>query len=126
MTQTFNRLNADAEFDAVDSRTRPARAVRRSGVLNKIDLRARRKMTLDVEMPPSRILRAGTPKLAYPAIERETRGEARRFCTVTLRAAAGGVSGIDPDAAMPVLGNRALRAVAGQVRHLQGQAIAWR
>jgi uncharacterized protein (DUF302 family) len=126
MDYTINRVIADADFDAVDTRTRAALAAHGFGVLTEIDVKATMKKKLDVEMPPYRILGACNPKMAYQAIGMEPRVGAMLPCNVILRKVEGGVevSAIDPVASMQAIDNSGLRAVAGQVRDLLAKAVA--
>jgi uncharacterized protein (DUF302 family) len=125
MDYTMNRLIADADFDAVDARTRVALAANGFGVLTEIDVKATMKKKLDVEMPPYRILGACNPKMAYQAIGMEPRVGAMLPCNVILREVAGGVevSAIDPVASMQAIENAELIGVAGQVRDLLAKAV---
>ena len=125
MDYTMNRLIADADFDAVDARTRAALAANGFGVLTEIDVKATMKKKLDVEMPPYRILGACNPKMAYQAIGMEPRVGAMLPCNVILREVAGGVevSAIDPVASMQAIENAELIGVAGQVRDLLAKAV---
>jgi uncharacterized protein (DUF302 family) len=125
MDYTINRLIADADFDAVDARTRAALADAGFGILTEIDVKATMKKKLDVEMPAYRILGACNPKMAYEAIAIEPRVGAMLPCNVILRAVAGGVevSAIDPVASMQAIENSDLHAVAGQVRDLMKKAV---
>ena len=120
MDYTINRLIADADFDAVDARTRAALADKGFGILTEIDVKATMKKKLDVEMPAYRILGACNPKMAHQAIGMEPRVGAMLPCNVILREVDGGVevSAIDPVASMQAIDNPALHAVAGQVRDL--------
>jgi uncharacterized protein (DUF302 family) len=126
MTYTINRLIANADFDAVDARTRAALAKDGFGVLTEIDVKATMKMKLDVEMPAYRILGACNPKMAHQAIGLEPRVGAMLPCNVILREVEGGVevSAIDPVASMQAIENPELTAVAGQVRDLLAKAVA--
>ena len=126
MDYTINRVIADADFDAVDTRTRAALAAHGFGVLTEIDVKATMKKKLDVEMPPYRILGACNPKMAYEAIGMEPRVGAMLPCNVILRKVEGGVevSAIDPVASMQAIDNSGLHAVAGQVRDLLAKAVA--
>jgi uncharacterized protein (DUF302 family) len=125
MAYTINRLITDADFEAVDVRTRAALAANGFGVLTEIDVAATMKKKLDLEMPPYRILGACNPKMAYQAIGMEPRVGAMLPCNVILREAVGGVevSAIDPVASMQAIDNPALHAVAGQVRDLLAKAV---
>lgn len=126
MDYTINRVIADADFDAVDTRTRAALAAHGFGVLTEIDVKATMKKKLNVEMPPYRILGACNPKMAYQAIGMEPRVGAMLPCNVILRKVEGGVevSAIDPVASMQAIDNSGLHAVAGQVRDLLAKAVA--
>lgn len=126
MGYTINRIFADAEFDAVDARTRAALAANGFGVLTEIDVKATMKKKLDVDMPPYRILGACNPKMALEAIGMEPRVGAMLPCNVILREVSGGVevSAIDPVASMQAIDNPALHAVAGQVRDLLAKVVA--
>jgi len=126
MAYTINRLIADADFDAVDARTRAALAKDGFGVLTEIDVKATMKMKLDVEMPAYRILGACNPKMAHRAIGLEPRVGAMLPCNVILREVEGGVeiSAIDPVASMQAIETPELTAVAGQVRDLLAKAVA--
>ena len=126
MDYTINRLIGDANFDAVDARTRAALADAGFGILTEIDVKATMKKKLDVEMPAYRILGACNPKMAHEAIGVEPRVGAMLPCNVILRAVDGGVevSAIDPVASMQAIDNPALHAVAGQVRDLLAKAVA--
>lgn len=126
MAYTINRLISNAEFDAVDARTRAALADRGFGVLTEIDVKATMKKKLNVEMMPYRILGACNPQMAHQAIGLEPRVGAMLPCNVILRAVDGGVevSAIDPVASMQAIDNAALKAIAGQVRDLLADAVA--
>ena len=126
MAYTIDRLITNADFDAVDARTRAALTDKGFGVLTEIDVKATLKKKLDVEMPAYRILGACNPKLAHQAIEIEPRVGAMLPCNVILREVDGGVevSAVDPVASMQAIDNPALHAVAGQVRDLLAKAVA--
>lgn len=125
MDYTMNRLIADADFDAVDARTRAALAANGFGVLTEIDVKATMKKKLNIEMSSYRILGACNPKMAYQAIGMEPRVGAMLPCNVILREVAGGVevSAIDPVASMQAIENAELIGVAGQVRDLLAKAV---
>ena len=125
MDYTINRLIADAEFDAVDARTRAALTDKGFGILTEIDVKATMKKKLNVEMPAYSILGACNPKMAHEAIGIEPRVGAMLPCNVILREVEGGVevSAIDPVASMQAIDNTELHAVAGQVRDLLKKAV---
>ena len=118
MDYTMNRLIVDAEFEAVDARTRKALAANGFGVLTEIDVKATMKKKLDVDMPAYLILGACNPKMAYQAIGMEPRVGAMLPCNVILREVENGVevSAIDPVASMQAIDNAELIGVASQVR----------
>ena len=126
MDYTINRLIADADFDAVDARTRAALATHGFGILTEIDVKATMKRKLDVEMPANRILGGCNPKMACQAIGMEPGVGAMLPCNVILREVDGGVevSAINPVALMQAIENPALHGVAGQVRDLLAKAVA--
>lgn len=126
MDYTINRLITEADFNAVDARTRAALAAHGFGVLTEIDVKVTMKKKLDVEMPAYRILGACNPKMALVAIGMEPRVGAMLPCNVILREVDGGieVSAIDPVASMQAIDNSALHSVAGQVRELLSRAVA--
>ena len=125
MNYTINRLIVDAEFEAVDGRTRAALTAHGFGVLTEIDVKATMKK-LDVDMSAYRILGACNPKMAHQAIGMEPRVGAMLPCNVILREVDGGVevSAIDPVASMQAIDNAELMGVAGQVRDLLAKAVA--
>jgi len=125
MDYTINRLIENADFAAVDARTRVALSDKGFGILTEIDVKATMKKKLDVEMPAYRILGACNPKMAHEAIGIEPRVGAMLPCNVILREVTGGVevSAIDPVASMQAIDNAELHAVAGQVRDLLKKAI---
>ena len=126
MDYTINRVSADADFDAVDTRTRAALAAHGFGVLTEIDVKATMKKKLDVDIPAYRILGACNPKMAMEAIRMEPRVGAMLPCNVILREVEDGVevSAIDPVASMQAIDNPAMHAVAGQVRDLLAKLVA--
>ncbi|WP_373504697.1 DUF302 domain-containing protein [Aestuariivirga sp.] len=126
MDYTINRLIVDADFEAVDARTRKALAANGFGVLTEIDVKATMKKKLDVDMPAYLILGACNPKMAYQAISMEPRVGAMLPCNVILREVDTGVevSAIDPVASMQAIDNAELIGVAAQVRDLLAKAVA--
>ncbi len=125
MDYTINRLITDADFGAIDVRTRAALTDKGFGILTEIDVKATMKKKLDVDMPAYRILGACNPKMAHQAIGIEPRVGAMLPCNVILREVDGGVevSAIDPVASMQAIDNPELHAVAGQVRDLLKKAV---
>lgn len=125
MAYTINRSFPDADFEAIDSRTRAALADHGFGVLTEIDVQATMKKKIDKDMPPYRILGACNPNMAWQAIGMEPRVGAMLPCNVILRQVKGAVevSAVDPVASMQAIDNAELTAVAGQVRKLLNDAV---
>ena len=120
MSYTIDRIIEDADFEAVDNRTRAALAAHGFGVLTEIDVKATMKKKIDADMDSYKILGACNPHMAYQAIGIEPRVGAMLPCNVILRAVDDGVevSAIDPLASMAAIDNEALKSVAGQVREM--------
>jgi uncharacterized protein (DUF302 family) len=125
MSYTIDRLIRDADFEAVDARTRAALAAHGFGVLTEIDVAATMKKKLDRDMPAYRILGACNPGMAWEAIGIEPRVGAMLPCNVILRSVEGGVevSAVDPQASMAGIDNAQLQAVAGQVRDMLSTVV---
>lgn len=68
MDYTIDRLITDADFDAVDARTREALVEEGFGLLTETDVKATMKKNLDVEIQPFRMLGSCIPKMAFEAI----------------------------------------------------------
>jgi len=127
MSYTIDRLIKDVSFDDVDARVRASLSENGFGVLTEIDVQATMKKKLGAEMRPYRILGACNPRMAYEAIAMEPRVGAMLPCNVILRQIDDGgieISAIDPVASMQAIDNKALHAVAGQVRALLAKAVA--
>lgn len=125
MHYTYDRVIAEADFNAVDERLRKALADNGFGVLTEIDVAATMKKKLDEDMPSYRILGACNPQMAYKAIGIEPRVGAMLPCNVILRQVDDGVeiSAIDPQASMQAIDNAELKAVAAQVRDMLKTAV---
>lgn len=126
MSYTIDRLIADADFEAVDTRTRKALMDNGFGVLTEIDVKATMKKKLDADIGDYRILGACNPKLALQAIEMEPRVGAMLPCNVILRSVEGGieVSAVDPQSSFKAIPNDGLQEVTTKVRALLEAAIA--
>jgi len=126
MSYTIDRVIADADFEAVDARTRAALADGGFGVLTEIDVKATMKKKIDKDMDDYRILGACNPNMAWQAIGMEAKVGAMLPCNVILRSVEGGVevSAVDPLASMAGIDNDELKAVAGQVRQMLSDVIA--
>ncbi len=126
MSYTLDRIIENADFEAVDERTRTALANHGFGVLTEIDVKATMKKKIDVDMEPYRILGACNPNMAHQAIGMEPKIGAMLPCNVILRAVDGGVevSAIDPLESMQAIDNAELKSVAGQVRDMLREVVA--
>ena len=118
MSYTINRVIEDADFEAVDERTRKALADHSFGVLTEIDVQSTMKKKLDNDMAGYRILGACNPAMAWEAIGVEPRVGAMLPCNVILREVAEGieVSAVDPVSSMSGIDNPELTKIAGEVR----------
>jgi len=125
MSYTINRVITDADFAAVETRTRAALTAQGFGVLTEIDVKATMKKKIDKDMPAYLILGACNPNMAWEAIGMEPRVGAMLPCNVILREVENGieVSAIDPQASMMAIDNDGLKNVAGQVRDLLETAV---
>ncbi len=126
MSYTIDRIIDDADFDAIEARTRAALSNHGFGVLTEIDVQATMKKKIDVDMDAYKILGACNPNMAHQAIGIEPRVGAMLPCNVILRAVEGGieVSAIDPLASMEAIDNAELKSVAGQVREMMQAVVA--
>ncbi|MGD8421179.1 MAG: DUF302 domain-containing protein [Gammaproteobacteria bacterium] len=126
MSYTIDRVIDDADFEAVDERTRSALASHGFGVLTEIDVKATMKKKLDVDMDSYRILGACNPEMAHKAIGMEPNVGAMLPCNVILRSVDGGVqvSAIDPVASMQSIDNDELKSVATRVRELLTEVVS--
>lgn len=118
MSYTINRVIEDADFEAVDERTRKALTDHSFGVLTEIDVQSTMKKKLDNDMAAYRILGACNPAMAWEAIGVEPRVGAMLPCNVILREVSEGieVSAVDPVSSMSGIDNPELTKIAGEVR----------
>lgn len=126
MSYTIDRLIADADFEAVDARTRKALMDGGFGVLTEIDVKATMKKKIDKDMDDYRILGACNPNMAWQAIGMEAKVGAMLPCNVILRTVEGGVevSAVDPIASMSGINNAELSRVAAQVKQMLVDVVA--
>jgi uncharacterized protein (DUF302 family) len=109
----------DMPYDAAVERTRAALADEGFGVLTEIDVRATLKKKLDVDFRPYIILGACNPPLAHQALTAEREIGLLLPCNVIVYEESEGrsvVSVMDPEAALALTGNDAIRPLASEVR----------
>jgi len=95
------------------------------GILTEIDVQATLRAKLDVAWPPHVILGACNPRLAHRALEAEPAVGALLPCNVVLREEGGEtiVEAMDPQAALAVADNPAIRPVAAEARERLERAL---
>jgi len=114
------------DFDAAAAKLIEALKAEGFGVLTDIDIAATLKLKLGVDFRRYRILGACNPPLALKALTAEDKIGVMLPCNVIVQELAqGGVelAAIDPRAAMSLVGNPALVAVADEVAGRLGRAL---
>jgi uncharacterized protein (DUF302 family) len=115
-TQTRFTFDTRLRGPVADVRPRVEAALRVEGfgVLTEIDVQATMKAKLGLDRPPYLILGACNPPLANRAIEADPSVGALLPCNVVLREDGPEtiVEALDPMAALGIVGNPAIRAVA--------------
>lgn len=118
----------DLPWEEAVERVRDALKEQGFGVLTEIDVRATLKEKLDADFRPYVILGACNPPLAKRALETEPEIGLLLPCNVVVYEADGPdrsvVSAMDPEAALGLAGNDALRGVASEVRTRVRNALA--
>ncbi|WP_049947430.1 DUF302 domain-containing protein [Candidatus Halobonum tyrrellensis] len=118
MSYTMDK-RVDGEFDAVVDRTTDALSDEGFGVLCDVDVRETFAKKLDEEFRRYRILGACNPELAYDALETELRLGALLPCNVVVYETDDGevgVSAVDPETLLGVVGDADLDSIATDVR----------
>jgi len=124
MTYYFSK-HLDLPFDQAVEKATAALKSHGFGVLTKIDVQSTLKEKIGAEFHPYVILGACNPKMAHQALQAEDKIGTMLPCNVIVQARDGKteVAAIDPVASMQAVDNRALAAVAGQVREQLKAAI---
>lgn len=97
------------------------------GVLTEIDVKATLKAKIGEDVPPYIILGACNPPLAHRAITANPEVGMLLPCNVVVRETAGGkvvVEALDPVAAMGIVQDEAVKAVAAEARDRLEKALA--
>lgn len=116
-TRVAFEIDTDLSFDDAVERCRAELAREGFGVLTEIDIQAKLKEKLDVDVEPCLILGACHPPSAHRALQAEPEVGVLLPCNVTISIEDGRtvVRAMNPDAAMQVLQNPEIEAVAGEV-----------
>lgn len=124
MTYYFSK-HLDLPFDQAVEKATAALKSHGFGVLTTIDVQSTLKEKIGAEFHPYVILGACNPKMAHQALQADDKIGTMLPCNVIVQARDGKteVAAIDPVASMQAVDNRALAAVAGQVREQLKAAI---
>jgi uncharacterized protein (DUF302 family) len=118
----------DLPYDDAVAATREALAAEGFGVLTEIDVRATLKNKLDVEFRPYVILGACNPPLAHQALTAEREIGLLLPCNVIVyeadEAGRSVVSIMDPEVALALAGNDAIKPLAQDVRSRLQRVLA--
>ena len=119
-TQYGMSTTVDLPYDRAVERTREELAKEGFGVLSEIDIAAALKKKLDVDFRPYVILGACNPPLAHRALSAEIDIGLLLPCNVIVYAAdqegRSVVAAMDPQEALSLTGNEAIRDVAADAR----------
>lgn len=106
-------------YEVAVERTRAALKQEGFGVLTEIDIKTTLKEKIDADVEPYIILGACNPQLAYRALQAEHEIGLLLPCNVIVHAHGEGQTGIsviDPEAALGVVGNDAIGPIASEAR----------
>ena len=120
-------IRRDTELDYADAidRVRETLKDQGFGILTEIDVAATMATKLGVSMTPYIILGACNPALAHRAIEAEPEVGLLLPCNVVVRreGKATVVEAMDPEAALGLVKNEAVRAIAAEAKQRLMQAL---
>ena len=110
--------HVDVPYDEAIERTKAALKTHGFGVLTEIDVRKSMKEKLDAEFEPYIILGACNPPLAHKALMAEPEIGLLLPCNVVVHQDGNGsrVMAMDPEAALGIVQNPALREVAAEAK----------
>ncbi len=117
----------DMNFDDAIAKVTDALAAKGFGVLTTIDVAATMKKKLGETMQPYVILGACNPKLAFRALQAESKIGTMLPCNVIVTETAPGkveVAAVDPVASMMAIENPGLADVATSVRTMLDEVVA--
>ena len=113
------RVETSLPYDAALTSTREALAAQGFGIISEIDLAATLKAKLDVDLPPTVILGACRPQLAYEAMQKDPAIATLLPCNVSVRSTPSGttvIEAVDPSAMMGLADGGGFDAVAADAR----------
>jgi uncharacterized protein (DUF302 family) len=120
------RKESSAGYAETVERVRAALKEQGFGVLTEIDVKATLKAKIGEDVPPYIILGACNPPLAHRAITANPEVGMLLPCNVVVRETAGGgvvVEAMDPVAAMSIVQDEAVKAVAVEARDKLEKAL---
>lgn len=125
MDYSFAR-RVDMPFGAAIARATEVLAEHGFGVLTTIDVQQTLKKKIGADFRPYTILGACNPKLAYRALQAESRIGLMLPCNVIVQEVEGGVevAAVDPMASMAAIENSGLADVASEVQGKLRDVIA--
>ncbi len=121
------RTKTSLPYEAALTRTRAVLAEQGFGIISEIDLAATLKAKLDVDLPPTVILGACRPQLAYQAIQTDPAIATLLPCNVVVRSTPNGttvIEALDPSAMMGLADGGGFDAVATDARQRLAAALA--